>query len=475
MQWIALFLPHLPVEIFTRGAPSSEPLAIADGRLLVACDAKARARGVRPGMTPSAAGALAPPREERVRDCPGETEALLGLAAWATQFTPSVALEFHRALMLEITGSLKLFGGQAVIAQRLRAGAQALGFTALAAAAPTPRGACWLARAGRELLIEDPAQLATALKELPVRLAARDAETLEALQAIGAQTLGDLLSLPRAGLARRFGQALLDDLDRALGHAPDPRAFFVPPAAFHARLELAAEVTQTEALLFAAKRLLLQLEGFLNARSGGVRHLSLRLFHADARATEVPIGLVAPARDAAHFTLLLRERLAHIVLRDPVRALALAADEVVPLAGENLALFAHEAAAPGDWSKLVERLCARLGAHAVQGLAAVDEHRPERASQAVAPGTQYRLDLTAGARPMWLLPAPQPLAERNAMPHHEGPLKLLAGPERIETGWWDGADAARDYFIAQRSDEALVWIYRSRRAPGGWFLHGLFA
>jgi protein ImuB len=80
-----------------------------------------------------------------------------------------------------------------------------------------------------------------------------------------------------------------------------------------------------------------------------------------------------------------------------------------------------------------------------------------------------------GLRPFWLLPAPQPLAEVDAVPHHGGPLRLLAGPERIESGWWDGADVARDYFVAQAPDRSLVWVYRERRSPGGWFLHGLFA
>ncbi|HEY6133561.1 MAG TPA: DNA polymerase Y family protein, partial [Rubrivivax sp.] len=59
------------------------------------------------------------------------------------------------------------------------------------------------------------------------------------------------------------------------------------------------------------------------------------------------------------------------------------------------------------------------------------------------------------------------------------PLQLLAGPERIEAGWWDGAPATRDYFVAQAHDGALVWVFRTRLPPStaaeGWFLHGRFA
>ncbi|MCL4802302.1 MAG: DNA polymerase Y family protein [Burkholderiales bacterium] len=510
MQWIAISLPQLPLEIL--GAPTPEPCAVAqDGRILV-CDARAAARGVAPGHTLAAAGALAPNLAVRARDPAGETEALLALAGWAAQFTPSVALElasaqparfagvpFFSALSLEVSASLRLFGGLAPILAALRQGLDAMGFTACIACAPTAKSAIWLARAGRETAL-DSARLAAGLEDLPVRLLDCDADTLAALAAIGAETIGDLERLPRDGVARRFGRGLLEEIDRALGRRPDPRTFFTPPPRFHARLELAAEVSQAEMLVFAARRLVVQLAGFLAARAGGVRRLVLRLFHRDAPATEVAIGLVAPSRDAEHFTRLARERLATVGLRAPVRAITLAAADIEPLAGEPRALFGGAVGgAADDWAQLVERLRARLGAAAVHGVAAVPDHRPERASRrsepargqpaparrqssAAAPREGYAAGpprcIPGAPRPFWLLPQPRPLAEIDSVPHHGGPLALLAGPERIESGWWDGDDVARDYFIAQTPDRALVWIFRPRPSgPDGvnWYLHGLFA
>ena len=80
---------------------------------------------------------------------------------------------------------------------------------------------------------------------------------------------------------------------------------------------------------------------------------------------------------------------------------------------------------------------------------------------------------------MWLLAPPEPLPERAAQPLLAGrALQLLSGPERIEAGWWDHALAERDYFIAEDTEGALVWIYRARlpgREAAGWFLHGRFA
>jgi protein ImuB len=480
MQWIALYLPNLSLEALTRSLATPEPQAVAESHRIVACDGKVLARGVRPGMNASAAMALAPLLVVHPRDPGAETESLLGLAGWAAQFTPSVALELPDALVLEVSGSLRLFGDAQRIVASLREGCALMGFTAVVAAAPTPRGAAWLARAGRERFVADLTKLERALADLPVRILTQDVGTLEALAAIGATCVADVLELPRAGLARRFGQRLLDDLDRALGCAPDPRTFFVPPTTFRARLELPAEVTQAEALLFAARRLFVQLEGFLAARAAGVRGLVLRLFHRGSRFTAVPIGFVAPSRDAVHFTALARERLGTLALPDPVRALALAADEIVPFAGAALALFADGPPAPGDWERLVERLRARLGAAVVHGVVIAEEHRPEHTSRACeltanTKAARATAPPDLALRPFWLLPFPQPLDEIDAVPHHGGPLRLLAGPERIESGWWDGADVARDYFVALAPDRSLVWVYRSRRAPEGWFLHGLFA
>jgi protein ImuB len=472
-MWIAIRLPQLPLEIFLRGSSTPEPFALEERHRVFACDGKARSRGVRAGMAVSAALALAPGLRFAQRDPAAETEALLGLAGWAAQFTPGVALEFPDAVLLDAAGSLKLFGGLAPLLGRLRRELAQMGWSARLAGAPTPRGAYWLAFAGSERFVDSAVELEPTLAALSAAVLRCDGETLEALAAIGVRTIGELLALPRGGVARRFGQKLLDSLDRALGRLPDPRNFYVSPARFKAAIELPAEVVQAEALLFAAKRLIVQLCGFLAARSGGAQRLVFRLKHRDRAATEVAIGLVSPSRDAGHFALLARERFSNLALEQPVREIALEVDDVLPLAGRNFGLLLEEGKPQGDWERLLERLRARLGAEAVSGIAVQPEHRPERASAAADPGAKQP-PLEFGERPIWLLSRPKPLEEMGARPHHEGPLELLAGPERIESGWWDGGDVARDYFIARMQNEALVWVYRER-GGGGWYLHGLFA
>jgi protein ImuB len=265
----------------------------------------------------------------------------------------------------------------------------------------------------------------------------------------------------------------VEDLDRALGRVPEPRRWFSPPPRFDARLELPAQASEAESVLFAARRLLAQLEGFLAARHAGARGFALVLEHGDALPSRIEIGLAAPAREAGHFTTLLRERLGRTGLAAPVEAIRLQARDLAPLAGAGNALFGDARAGGEQWARLVERLEARLGNGAVHGLELHAEHRPELAWRAVRanPPPGLRPSPSAGGqtvgegpRPLWLVEPPRRLAE-NA-------VALLAGPERIESGWWDGGEVRRDYFIAQARDGALVWVYRQ---ADGWFLHGIFA
>lgn len=398
---------------------------------------------------------------------------LEALAAWAGRFTPNVSLEGRCGLLLEVAGSLKLYGGLPALVRSLRTDLKGMDYRAGLAGAPTARAAWWLARAGRGRFVTTLQSLDAALAPLPLEVLECDDKTRTLLQRLGLRTLGELKRLPRGGLARRCGQALLDELDRARGRLPEARLYFQPPPVFHARQELYAEVSHTEPLLLVAQRLLVQLAGYLVSRSAGVGSFRFVLLHREARRTTVEIGLVAPSRDSAHLLHLLRERLARVRLREPVREVLLQAEDIRPLAGDNASLFHDEISASREWPLLVEQLRARLGNENIHGVAVAAEHRPEYASVRCEPSMASQAEARFGLRPLWLLPAPQALPERQGVPHYEGPLKLLMGPERIQSGWWDGAYERRDYFIAQTPARALLWIYRV--AARGWYLHGWFA
>ncbi len=398
---------------------------------------------------------------------------LNNLAAWAGRFTPNVSLEKPCGLLLEVAGSLQLYGGLPALVRSVRADLRDMGYRVQLAGAPTARAAWWLALADHPRFVTELPSLTAALRPLPLRTLESGDKTFALLSRSGIRTLGEVWQLPRDGLARRCGQDLLDRLDRALGHLPEPRPYFQPPLQFHARQELAAEVCHTEPLLFVAQRLLLQLEGYLDARSAGIASFEFVLLHRNNRRTTIPIGLVAPNRDATHLLNLLRERLVRVALPETVHEVMLAADDIRPLSADNISLFDDEISTSKEWPKLVEQLRARLGTDSVRGLAIAAEHRPEYASIVSEIGTATTVAAGFGLRPFWLLPAPQALAERHGVPQLNGPLKLLIGPERIQSGWWDGPYEGRDYFVAQTSTQALLWVYRI--PARAWYLHGWFA
>lgn len=477
MLWLCLYFPDLPLEALFRGVESPDPVAISahhgNRPEILACNPAACAMGVRSGMAVSAAQALAMQLKIHPRNPEAEAAALSNLAGWLGQFTPSVSILPFQGILLDVAGSLRLFGGLDNIMASIRQGMQEMGYHSLLACAPTPLGAWFLTRAGLEITVHTLDELAARLPRLPAALLNQPASILETLHSLGVRTIGDCLKLPRGGLARRFGHALLDELDRALGKKPDPRVFYVPPSRFESKLELPAEVQETAALLFAVRRLIMELEGFLRGHGGGVQTICLTLFHEDLPSTNINIGMVTPTRDSRHLLDLLRERLERTELPAPVRSIALVADDILPLKSQNLSLFPDALENNVNWSMLVERLRARLGTSAVHGVCPASDHRPELAWQTCDLG-QTSASFTSGLRPCWLLEKPRQLETVADKPSLEGPLTLRQGPERIESGWWDGQPIARDYYLAESSSGARFWIFREWRGTGGWYLHGIF-
>ncbi len=410
--------------------------------------------------------------------------ALRQLALGALRFTPRVSLEPPDGLLLEVRGSLHLFGGLAGLRAALCALAAEAGLTAQCACAPTPLAALAAARAGREVTIAARAQLTGLLAPLPLAVLRWPPQVVERLKAAGVRTLGEVLRLPRAGFARRFGTAQLAQLDRLSGRLADLRQDVRPPERFRRRCELSAEAESCEALQLALQGLLAELGDFLRVRQAGVMAVQCRLLHRRGAATRCELRLAAPGHDARHLGALFAEELSRCLLPQPVRALELRAGRLFTLADGAGSLWqpGEHGGMPGSEAHtLIERLRARLGDAAIHGLTLHADHRPElawRLSAPPAPGAAPRAATATaaciGQRPLWLLDPPEPLAVRAGLPRRRGALTLLGEPERIESGWWDGAEVARDYYTARDAHGVRLWVFRERQAPHGWFLHGIF-
>jgi protein ImuB len=473
--WLAAHFPRLPLEALlplTDGMSATGVTETNDPRRsIVTCNDRAARRGIAAGMGLNAALALVPDLELHERRPVAEAALLDRLARWALQFTPVVSVEPPCALLAEVRGSLGLFGGAMGLRQRAEASLQTAALRVNVALAPTPRGALWLARAGLGEAVTRSDAMPGLAARLPLACLQWPADVTGTLAGLGIRSVADLVRLPRDGFARRFGPALLDELDAGLGRRSEPRRRHVVPERFDERFELPAEAGSAAGLEPAVEQLLLRLGAFLRARASGLRELRIDLLHRDRPPTRIRVGLIRPTGDEGHLRELLCERLVRSRLPADVTALRLRSGILLPLRLQGKGLFEHgRSADPEATARLLERLRARLGRDAVFGVCPVPEHRPEHAWRIAEPGGTTPLPGhwpdSRPARPLWMLTRPQRLDDWHGV--------LVTGPERIETGWWDGHDVRRDYYVALTRSGVRLWIFRERPPAQGWFLHGVF-
>lgn len=417
------------------------------------------------------------------------------------QFSPRVCV-LEAAVLLEAGASLRLFGGQRALLQRLRDELMHAGGTGLAVA-PTALAALALLRTLPPADDATPVpavactarRLAATLDALPLGYLSAARAHLPVLERLGCRTLGQLRALPRGGVSRRFGAPLLEALDRAYGLRPDAFAWIALPETFSARLEFNGRIEVAEGMLFGARRLLGQLAGWLQARQRGVLALTLHWEHDLVRRGELQNGQLEvrtaeATRDITHLARLLGEHLARITLPAPVQAIRLDATETEALQTASASLLPEEVREGEPLQQLIERLSVRLGAQRVLRGQTLADHRPQHmqawrpAGEPVAKSKAPALSRHLLLQPPWILREPLRLAVQDHRPLYQGPLRMLAGPERLESGWWsllslaeaEGEELAlRDYFVARSPHAGLLWVYRRRSAgEPAWFLQGVY-
>ena len=468
MLWACISFPHLALNgVLRQRADASAPLVLIDGpphaRVLFDVNEAAARAGLRAGQTLTAARALLAEFEAVPFDANEVAHWHGFLAAVAYRYSSEVAL-LPDAIVLEIGRSKSLFGPWEQLSKRLHEDFSQLGFRHRLAAAPTPHAARTLAEHADGSAILERQNLRAGLSRLPVQHAGLTEETATTLMQIGLRTLGQVLGAPRDGLRRRFGNALLQALDRLTGNAPDGLARYRPPDRFIQRIEFEPEVETLSALLFPLRRLTGDLAAYLSGRDGGVQRFAVELEHRARDSTRVQVGLLEPLRDPEQLFEFSRGRLENQRLHAPVRALRLRVDELPPFVPAGRDLFDRRPAHALTITQLRERLRARLGDDAIYTLHDTLDPRPERAQSRE---DDVAVNETPPPRPTWLLEKPIPL--RGPQP------ELLAGPERLETGWWDGEPVRRDYYVARTSRGQRTWIFCAAGQRGPWMLHGWFA
>lgn len=508
-------MPQLSIDAFRPNWLADIGTVVLDKNRVIAVSAFAQAAGVQLGMRGSSVQMLLPDAEIKQRDSERENTALHSAALALLQYSPQVVVAEQASILINIGASLRLFGGVRLLCRLVMKTMVALGMRATMGCASTAHGAWLFAHAVARNAAARPvsalhshshshsrsAKFCLSQKKLPrhldrlaVSLLPAAEPWLDWLKGIGCQQLGALRQLPRAGLQRRCGKALLHSMDCAYGEATELYQWLEAPPEFNARAELPDRIEHADAILGFARILLLQLCGWLSNRQLAITKFQLQLEHERGRQAIAPtlleINLAEATWREEHLSRLLKERLAQLKLDAPVIVIRLHAMQVEAMQAPSASLFPEPGGSKEERHRLLELLVVRLGPENVLQAAPQMDHRPEVANAwvSVMSDVAQKRKLLAGSnlppsmdRPAWLLAQALPLKVHQHRPCYGTALKLMSPAERIEAGWWNGQLVTRDYFVAENAEHVRCWIYRERINPlnqndadAAWFLHGLF-
>jgi protein ImuB len=470
--WLALLFPSLSLEALGISPQERTPITVLDGEesraKVCAVTQGGHDGGIRWGMNPPMALSLVPNVKFVHRNSAAESEALYTLAAFGEHFTPTISVHAPDTILLEMRGSLHLFGDEQTLRIRLLHELAAQGHRVVTSFAPTPRGALWCVRARHETFINDTSQLKSALGGLPLTALRWPAPWQDAFDRLGTRTLRDVMRLPREGLTRRFGPELVLEIDRALGLVPDPVILWGDSPEYEDTEDLGFDTWQTQSLSPAIEKLLTRMKQSLRVHDAGVRSFEIQLRGYRKTVESVTIGTRDVMRDLHHWMKLVATHLEKVRLTQPVHEIHLVSSRFERFDTHSEDLFERRTQAPTlGLAQLIDTLRARLGRPGVAGLKMVATRRPEKAWRYSAPGKPVKPCIESAPRPLWLLKEPLPLPTRG--------LTIDTGPERIECGGWLGWEVKRDYYVAHDPRGVRLWIYRELNQPVRWFLHGFFA
>ena len=462
-------------------------------------DPAAAQAGLATGMTLADAQARMPDLRTVVHR-PDLDEALLArVADDFGRFTPMIAADAPYGLILDVTGCAHLFEGEPGLVQAVSARAARIGLDARTSLAGTPQAARALSRFGPGGIFS-PSEDRIAVRRLPVSALELPEKEEQALRRAGLKRIADLDDLPRGPLAARFGADFSSRLSRILGQEDVRITPSRPvPACIVDRL-LVEPITRQEDVERVVFDLLVEAADRLNQAGQGGRTFEGGFYRVDGHVRRVRVSTGRPTRDPLVVLRLFRERLAALAAPlDPgfgLDQVQLAVPHTQTLRPAQMGLDGER---PGheDFSRLVDRLTARLGPEAVLRFDALESHMPERAARtapAVRLGSAVDWPVldpdSPPQRPLQMFDPPQPVDTLAEVPDGS-PLRFrwrrvlhevvrAEGPERIAGEWWRAPDQkTRDYYRVEDRDGRRFWLFRQglygETPEPRWFIHGLFA
>lgn len=474
-----------------------QPLAVADRQQVCACNSAAAALGVSVGM-PSAVAAALLNRPLLMRDIKREQallqalcEACYGVTPYVMSANELIGGRAQAGVALEVSRCLRLFKGSTGVVTQVRQLLQALDFDACWAWAHTAEAAWLLAiahGASHRYMPAGALQPRLALEAvyaLPLSSVPALGKDIERLQAMGFSHLGELCRQAETfrAIKKRLLPSSIDYLEALLGSEAQGSLFQTAPAYFEPTLNfdegVDAEypITTIEWLQPVVDVLLERLAVFLVKHQCQVQHLQWQLYNIQHERHVLDIHLERMHHDTTLAADITRIHLEQQGLPFEVDRLELHCADLQALQINTQPLWEESAYKNREaLARLSARLQSRMGDEAFFKVSCRDAILPEACLQKIAVQESACSQLPEGVaskhRPMWLLEPPEKIHRHNGQLNWQGVLEIISEPERIQTGWWQHA-CARDYYIARRDDQQLLWLYHDLHQHC-WYVHGVF-
>lgn len=447
---------------------------------------RARQSGIREGMTLAEARAVCPGLQNVIHDLSHDQRVLEALGRWMMRFSPVVSLDCPNALMLDVTGCERLYGGfMNNLLWEVKQALWKLKINARLCIAPTV-GAAWAGAAYGNIGLIPHDGIIDALAPLPPAALRIDPGVSIALGQLGIETISQLMKLARQSLPARFGPQLLKRLDAAIGLISEPLVVLEYHAEVSAKIEFEDAISSIEAIWQVFHELLDQIIFDLTSRGCGARVLRAIFCSRHSIPVVKTIRLSRASRKAPVLFNLLRCALESVRSNEGFTEIRLEVPVFESLEDAQLNLYSQSIESDDDLAELIDALRARLGPDSIVQAQLIESHLPEQAYRDTE-AHNGPCSVMTKVRPLRLMPAPAPISV-TVFPLHgsEGMpisftrdgkvhrLNYADGPERIRGPWWEGRHKTRDYFDVEDDTGERFWLFRVLQTEQ-WYLHGFFA
>ncbi|NUZ13241.1 DNA polymerase Y family protein [Pseudoalteromonas sp. McH1-7] len=465
-MWIYLYFPMLQLEGISKQATTTDfisPVVIIDGRKnqVVQLNSVAEQKGIKIGMGLGTVCALCMQLHVLAYDSQLERQQLLEIADALYQVSADLVIESPNGIALKVDGMLSLHKDLScywlVITEQLRQ----LEVSYHYGVGASITMAKLLARSHNDTLQLTASQTRYALSKVTLQHTTLAEKVIDKLMRTGVKTVAQLEQFTLSELAKRFDTELVHYVGCLFGKLREAPTFYHPPEVFELTAPLLYEVEVVAWLDKPIGYLLSRLSMFLQKRSLVTRAVNFTFVLRDKNALEVTLHSAEPEYRISYWRRLLDLKLESITLEAPVQSVSLKVDELETQHATVQDLFSAQQSAISQQG-LLSILCTKLGDQAVQHLKLTGDPRPEKAS--TYSRTPDISNIQTPPRPTILLSEPRPLCEK---------VRVISGPERIVSGWWDGEPVQRDYFIVQNQQDQHLWVFREQ--SNQWYIHGVFS